>query len=290
MSTLTGKQRLFIDCSGGSDQMIALWYALQSPATEIVGIGYSGDESGQGRALIQKCIEIVKPSAEIPVAMGDGASLFATPKVEGEGPARLLVEKAQEWKGELTVITLGSLTNLAKAAAIDPRLPEKVKQVVVQGGAIRVPGNVTAVAEKNMYADPEAAAFVWAAGFPLVLVPLDATERLRLTEEEGQAILAAAIQKGMLPASEEAGAQALRASARLDAWGAMVAAIHPEFIHKQQMKLSIECRSTLSRGAVLADLRKKPSVGIDTEVAAAVEGDSLREWLRGLCRAEGGSW
>lgn len=290
MSTLTGKQKLFIDCSGGSDQMIALWYALQSPAAEIVGIGCSRPETEWGRSIIPACMKLAKPGVEIPVAMGDGASLFSTPKVEDQGAARLLVEKAQEWKGELTVITLGSLTNLAKAAAIDPRLPEKVKQVVVQGGAIRVPGNVTAVAEKNMYEDPNAAAFVWAAGFPLLLVPLDATERLRLTEEEGQAILAAAIQKGMLPASEEAGELALRSSTRLDAWGAMVAAIHPEFIHKQQMKLSIECHSTLSRGAVLADLRKKPSVGIDTEVAAAVEVESLREWLRGLCRAEGGSW
>lgn len=244
----------------------------------VVGVGCSDVEMQRGSSLVKKLIELAQPDCEIPVATGGSQSLFGLPE-NGQAAARLLVEKANEYKGELTVVTLGRLTNLAKAVAIDPRIAEKLERVVVQGGAIRVPGNATAIAETNLHADPEAAAFVWAAGLPLLVVPLDATDRLRLSQEESQGIFRKAIELGIAQASEDKGELSLQDGTRLDAWGAMVAALHPEQIHKQQMKLTIECHSSLSRGAVLSDLRAKPSVGIDTEVVIGIEVEPFCQWL-----------
>ncbi|MDF2678866.1 MAG: nucleoside hydrolase [Brevibacillus sp.] len=283
---MANKQKLLIDFCGGIDHAVALWYALQAPEVEVVGVGCSDTDMERGSSLVKRMIALTQLDSEIPVATGASQSLFGLPE-DAQAAAHLLVEKANEYKGELTVVTLGRLTNLAKAVAIDPRIPEKLKQVVVQGGAIRVPGNATAIAETNLHADPEAAAFVWAAGLPLLLVPLDATDHLRLSQEESQGILSKAVALGITKASEEKGEPSLQDGTGLDASGAMIAALHPELIHKQQMKLTIECHSTLSRGAVLADLRAKPSVGIDTEVVVGIDVEAFRQWLRGISDKEG---
>ncbi|MED4584981.1 nucleoside hydrolase [Brevibacillus choshinensis] len=286
MRTLAEKQKLFIDFCGGIDHAVALWYALQAPDVEVVGVGCSDTEMERGSSLAKKLIGLALPDSEIPVAAGGSQSLFGRPE-KGQAAARLLVEKANEYKGELTVVTLGRLTNLATAVAIDPRIAEKLERVVVQGGAIRVPGNATAVAESNFHADPEAAAFVWAAGLPLQLVPFDATDDLRLTLEDSQAIFRKAVTLGITQASMEKDQPSLEDGTRLDAWSTMIAVMHPEHIHKQQMKLTIECHSPLSRGAVLADLRAKPSVGIDTEVVIGIDVEPFRQWLQGISVKEG---
>ncbi len=280
------KQKLFIDLCGGIDHALALWYALHAQHVEVVGVGCSDPQPGRGSLLIKKCVEAAHPDARIPVASGGSLPLFGESAAHGrsdgqqQDAARLLVELANMHREELTVVTAGRLTNLARAVAIDPRLPEKLKRVFIQGGAIRVPGNATAIAEANLYADPEAAAFVWAAGLPLTLVPLDATRHLWLTPEESRELLNKAVRLGVASAAQIH-------EVPLDAWGAMVAAVHTERVHKERMKLAIECHSPLSRGAVLADLRAKPSVGTDTEVVVNMEVDDARKWLHELIGKEG---
>ena len=113
------------------------------------------------------------------------------------GPARpratdLIVETAAGRGAALTVVALGPLTNLALALEADPRRVGAVGRVVVMGGAVDVPGNVTPTAEFNLHVDPEAAARVFAAGLSLDLVPLDATRQARLTRAELTAALARA--------------------------------------------------------------------------------------------------
>jgi inosine-uridine nucleoside N-ribohydrolase len=85
--------------------------------------------------------------------------------------------------GELTLLALGPLTNLGQAMRCDPQTFRQLAEVVIMGGAVTVPGNVTPVAEFNIYSDPEAAQVVLASGVPITLVGLDVTERVRLTSE-----------------------------------------------------------------------------------------------------------
>ncbi|MBA2453405.1 MAG: nucleoside hydrolase [Chloroflexia bacterium] len=78
------------------------------------------------------------------------------------GPAFLL-QSAARYPGDLTIVTLGPLTNLAIALNVRPSIADQVKRVVVMGGAWSVPGNVTPYAEYNVYVDPDAAQQVFSA-------------------------------------------------------------------------------------------------------------------------------
>jgi purine nucleosidase len=117
-----------------------------------------------------------------------GASLPSSSRTAGEDAAGYLVDRLTALPGELTVVCTGPLTNLAQAVARCPEITACVQQVVLMGGAVRVPGNVTPVAEFNIYADPEAAAVVFAQSWPVTMVGLDVTRQVLLTAEDVRAL------------------------------------------------------------------------------------------------------
>jgi inosine-uridine nucleoside N-ribohydrolase len=105
--------------------------------------------------------------------------------------AALIAETAEGAAGDLQIITLGPLTNVAEALLADPALAGRIAQIVVMGGAFYVPGNLTdapemdienAAAEWNIYIDPRAAAVVVESGAPVMFVPLDACNDVLLDE------------------------------------------------------------------------------------------------------------
>ena len=103
--------------------------------------------------------------------------------------ADLLADTIAAAPGDIVVIALGPLTNLAEAFQADPTLAGQIKQIVIMGGALDAPGNVAdenegisnQYAEWNFFADPVAADIVLASGAPIVLVPLDATNDVPFT-------------------------------------------------------------------------------------------------------------
>jgi purine nucleosidase len=96
------------------------------------------------------------------------------------------VRSAREHAGELNLLAVGPLTNLAHALELDPDLPSLVKNLTIMGGAVWVPGNITEYAEANIANDPEAAQAVFAAGWPITLVPLDVTLQDSIGVDEQQ--------------------------------------------------------------------------------------------------------
>lgn len=97
--------------------------------------------------------------------------------------AQLIVDMVMANPGEITLVPIGPLTNIAIAVALEPRIAENVKEVVLMGGAAGVIGNVSAVAEANIHNDPEAANIVFHAGWPITMVGLDVTEKTIITSE-----------------------------------------------------------------------------------------------------------
>jgi len=101
----------------------------------------------------------------------------------------LIIDKLNAYPGEITILAVGPLTNLAAAEIKSPGILKKAKEVVVMGGAFKVPGNVTPHAEFNIFYNPEAAAKVCTSCNNLVVLPLDITEKLIFTPEMAEDIM-----------------------------------------------------------------------------------------------------
>ncbi len=107
---------------------------------------------------------------------------------EARAAEDIIIEKLQAEPGQITVVAVGPLTNLAAAEAKCPGILSKAKEVVVMGGAFRHRGNITSQAEFNIYCDPEAAEAVFASRDDIVVLPLDVTTRITFTEEHAQSV------------------------------------------------------------------------------------------------------
>jgi purine nucleosidase/pyrimidine-specific ribonucleoside hydrolase len=210
-------KRVIIDTDPGVDDALALILALQSPELQVEAITtVSGNvhvDVATRNALT--VLGLFPPERRPRVAKGaDGPlrrPLYTAAHVHGDDglggvsvlrrpdgqPCYLqatdalgtchavdcLLDLIGRFPGELTLIALGPLTNVAQALQRDAAVMRQLAGLVIMGGAVAVPGNVTPVAEFNIYVDPEAAQIVFAAGLPLTLIGLDVTERVRLTTE-----------------------------------------------------------------------------------------------------------
>jgi inosine-uridine nucleoside N-ribohydrolase len=185
---------------------MAILFALRSPTLEVVGITSVFGNTTSDKATANALRLVERAGASIPVARGAEAPLVKARRpaptfVHGEdglggkaGPpptgspieasaAEFIVDTLRRHPGEITLVPVGPLTNIALALTLEPRLPELVKQVVLMGGAARVPGNVSPVAEANISSDPDAADIVFKASWPVVMVGLDVTTAVRMPDD-----------------------------------------------------------------------------------------------------------
>jgi purine nucleosidase len=214
----TARAPYYLDCDTGIDDALAIAYLLaaaadESSGIEIVGIGsVSGNVSAAVGA--SNTLDLISLSGrdDVPVAVGahhpqGGTFRGGAPHVHGdngvgdveiaksaasvadESAEELLVRLAHEHAGELRVIAIGPLTNIAAALRLDPTLPTLVKELTLMGGAALVPGNITPVAEANIANDADAAAEVFAADWFITMVPLDVTMTNVLLEHERQTLI-----------------------------------------------------------------------------------------------------
>ncbi|MDJ0457754.1 nucleoside hydrolase [Arthrobacter sp. NQ7] len=205
---------IYLDCDTGIDDALALAYLLASPLADVVGIGtVSGNVSAAVGARNTLDLLELAGSAHIPVALGAHHPLAgsfgggapwvhgdngigevslapAEASLAGESAAEMLVRLARLYPGELRVVAIGPLTNIAEALRLEPALTSLVQSVTVMGGAALAPGNITPLAEANIHNDPEAAALVLAADWDVTLVPLDVTMASVLEETHRQELLA----------------------------------------------------------------------------------------------------
>jgi purine nucleosidase/pyrimidine-specific ribonucleoside hydrolase len=180
-----------------------------------------------------------------------------------DGPD-LILEMAGRFRGELVIVALGPLTNLAVALERDRGRLGRVARVVVMGGAIAVPGNVTPAAEFNFHVDPEAAAAVFRSGLPLEIVPLDATEQVRLRRAD----LAAALERGqpsvarfiddftghLFALGDRRGEEGFALHDPL----AVGVALDPSLVDLEPFHVDVEDEGRATRGASVADRRRLP--------------------------------
>lgn len=200
-------KRILIDADPGIDDACTILLALASPELSLEGIsivhGNCSLEQGTRNGL--SVLELANAS-HIPVAKGCENPLvqpsLLAPETHGNtglGYAKLpnprsrpivqhgcdfLIEKILSSPGEITLVAIGPLTNIALAVRQEPRLVHSIKELIIMGGAVRHEGNTTALAEFNTYVDPHAAHIVFHSGMPITLVPLDVTYQCILTAQD----------------------------------------------------------------------------------------------------------
>jgi inosine-uridine nucleoside N-ribohydrolase len=200
-----GPSRVIIDTDPGVDDALALLFAMRSPELKIEGItpvaGNVPLELTLPNAL--RMVEIAGRT-DIPVAAGArgplirrlvtaaqvhgenglGGAIFPEPKTKpvAEPAAEFIRKIVRKYPGEVTLIPIGPLTNIATALNIDSELASMVKGIVMMGGSLSG-GNITPAAEFNVYVDPEAARIVFQSGIPISMVGLDVTRKTTLTED-----------------------------------------------------------------------------------------------------------
>ena len=179
---------LYIDTDPGVDDALAILMAFDSPAHDVVGLGIAAGNVGLEHTVRNalKLCEVANRN-DVPVFAGCPAPLLhaapdaanvhgndgfgdvghapAARGADAEHAALALLRLSHEYPGKLLLVALGPLTNIALALKLDPSLPERIGRFVVMGGAVTGHGNITPVAEFNLYFDPEAAHVVFS-GFP----------------------------------------------------------------------------------------------------------------------------
>ncbi len=203
---------LYLDCDTGVDDALAIALLLNSPEVDLVGAGTVSGNTGAEQAA-RNTLDLLSLAGRGDVPVAAGARHALTGDFDGGAPsvhggngiggvtlpraaaepvpveaAELLLAIARARPGELRILATGPLTNLALALRREPRLPALVRDVTIMGGAVRVAGNITGRAEANLRHDPEAAAEVLAAPWPVTLVPLDVTMNHCFTPADQQAL------------------------------------------------------------------------------------------------------
>ncbi|PVZ72239.1 nucleoside hydrolase [Pelagibaculum spongiae] len=198
--------KFIIDTDPGIDDALAIACAFADPQIEVLALtsvfgNASVTQTTENALRILEVLEQdvpVYPGAHRPLTMPakdfpafvhgeNGLGNIPQPKAKRQpepiSAAQYIVNAANQYPGEITIVALGPLTNLALAVALDPTVAQKIKRVVSMGGNLHVPGNVSAAAEANIYCDPDSADQVYNAGWPVSVVGLDVTHQVTTTIE-----------------------------------------------------------------------------------------------------------
>ena len=198
-------QKIIIDTDPGVDDSIAILVALRSPELEVIGLtsvfGNATTDITSQNAL--RLLEL-EGHGSIPVARGcdvplvvelesiaadvhgkDGLGNTNQPapkgKVIDKSAAEFIIDRVRAFPGEVILVPIGPLTNIAVALRADPEIAKMIKKIVLMGGTVSTSGNISPLAEANIYHDPHAADIVMRAGCPVVMVGLDVTQQVIMT-------------------------------------------------------------------------------------------------------------
>lgn len=198
---------IIFDVDTGIDDALAMAYALNSPELKILGFTTCFGNVSVEDATRNTLVVLEKLGKSVPVFSGAnkplarklkeypkhvhgedglGNTLDKDPigKAETETAVDYIINQVKKLPHEITIISVGPLTNLALAVKKEPKIAELVKEVVIMGGAVYAPGNVTPYSEANIKADPEAAECVFSSGLPVTIVGLDVTMQTLLPNTE----------------------------------------------------------------------------------------------------------
>jgi purine nucleosidase len=298
-------KRIIIDTDPGVDDSFTFLLALASPEIKLEAL-----TTTQGNVTVEKATRNALAVLElghaghIPVARGSVLPLVqplrASAHVHGEsgiGNAQLpepqakpvpghavdyLIERILAEPNEISVFPIGPMTNIAMAIRKEPRFAKAVKELVIMGGAIQEAGNMTPLAEFNIYVDPHAAHIVFHAGIPITLIPLDVTHKCVLKQEHVDRLIK--VDSPVTRFLKDAIDVYLKASIELGYEGCalhdpltLATIIAPELLTLKEYYVDVDIAGGVSMGKTFADIfhvTKKPA---NLQVAMDVRGQDFIE-------------
>jgi len=288
-------ERLLLDTDIGSDadDAMALALALNSPELKIEAVTTVYGDTIL-RARIAARLMQLAGREDIPVYPGINLPLLrkrpvvwfghegeGVPGLQGELPSlrngravEAIVSTIIANPGEITVVAIGPLTNLAAAIVVEPSVAERVKRIIIMGGVVGCGGAFSPAdpIEHNFKCDPEAAAVVLGAGSPITLVGLDVTRRVLFESHHARMLRDSGGVLGRVLADLIEGwwrARQVQASNMHDPL-ALGLAIDPTFVSTKRMKVWVDCQSSDLAGAIIAREAR------DSLVDVAVDVDPMR--------------
>jgi inosine-uridine nucleoside N-ribohydrolase len=225
----------------------------------------------------------------------DGSLKYSPPTagVAPEPAPQAILDLIARYPDELTLVAVGPLTNVARAILLNPARMRRLREIVVMGGAFRVPGNTTPVAEFNIFVDPHAAQLVFDFGVPLMIVPLDVTEQCILRQEH----LESGPQEppSLLPFVADVSRHYMRYQEEHDGFSgsymhdplAIAVTIDPTLVETRPAAVRVETAGEYTTGMTVADLRDRRlrretpnarvAVGVDPDRFLALFLERMRE-------------
>ncbi len=301
-----GKREFIIDCDTGTDDAIALIAAVYNKDINVRAItsvngNVKHEYTSRNNLALMEYLDI----DYIEVAKGAEAPLFERGNYYGPthgvsglgnielpeakrlgfselGAVELILREAEKCEGELELLVIGPMTNIAIALTLYPQLKKLIKHIWIMGGAIKG-GNVTTACEFNIWVDPVAARTVLKSGIPMTMVGLDVTERAALNSEDSKrlremgtkaSILVADIVDYMLERYKNGGEDALMHDAL-----ALAAALCPDCLKFNKYFADVECEGKYTAGHTSVDVGGKSGKEPNVSFAEEIDLPLFKEWL-----------
>ena len=301
--------RVIVDTDPGTDDVLALMMALGSPEVDVVGLATVGGNARLADTT-RNTLRLLEylGRTDVPVFRGSSRPMrgkyhygydfhgatgltvrLPSPSaaVNAQDAPSFIVEAAGSAPGAVTLIALGPLTNVARAFHAEPRTAQRLKDVIVMGGAVGVPGNVTPYAEFNTYNDPLAAEVLFSSAARVTLVGLDVCDRVFVRRDQADSY------SGPSPTGRLTG-RVLRSWFALqrdrDRYNlcdpmAVVAVLDPEALSYRSASVRVETNNRARYGETSATFGDGPvSVAVDVDVPRA------QRLIRKLVGAAGSGW
>jgi purine nucleosidase len=306
-------RKIILDVDPGIDDAVALCLALNDPSLDVVAVTATGGVVSPDQATInvQAIVEQLDPphwprlgtASPEQLLRTDGPHLYGTNGLCGahfavarrhhqHSSVKVICDEVRTAPGEVTIVSTGPLSNIAAALQQQPDLASLVGHLIIMGGTIAAPGNVTAAAEFNMYSDAPAARAVFHSQITKTLIPMDVTSRVTMNLDlleklpDGASACGGLLRK-LLPGAFRAYRQHLGMEGiHLHDSVAIVAAIRPQLFTIERMHGDVETDGTLTYGATVFDRRRRPDNQANMDVAIDVDAAAVSECIvRGLTHA-----
>jgi purine nucleosidase len=287
---------IILDCDPGIDDALAIAFATGYPGIDLTGItSVAGNVELAKTTANALAVAAFVGAPDVPVTAGCPAPLLrpaahaghvhgdsglggAVLPAPAHGPRDghaidYIIAALAAAPGEITLVATGPLTNVALAVRREPRLPEWVRDFVIMGGSSGR-GNVTPAAEFNIWADPEAAAIVFGAGWTVRMIGLDVTLRARATAavQERMRTFGALGSELLLPAlAQYADSAASAGEPPVHDVCAVVSVAEPSIFTYTPAQVQVETTGTLTSGMTVTDFA--PSVTPNALVATGIDVD-----------------